>query len=713
MPTRVTYCRICEAGCGLVAELEGERLVALRPDPDHVVSRGFACAKGTRFTAVHASPDRVEAPLLRRGASLEPARWDAALADAGTKLARIRSQHGPHSVGVYMGNPAAFGFALPLFTQAFVKALGTRNFFTASSLDCNNKFVVSKRMLGSAMTHPIPDLDHAALALLLGTNPAVSQSSFVHAPRMLEQLQSIERRGGRVIIVDPRRTETARQVGEHLPIVPDTDAAFLLALLHVVFDEDLEDPAAVAAHSSGVAELRRAAQRFSPERVAAATGVPAERTRDVARAFARAQGAFCHVSTGVNQGTFGSIAYAAKIALELVTGNLDRTGGALLPRGAVDIAGLARRLGFDREPRVLSRIGGFSPVMGALPTGILADEILTPGRDQIRALVVIAGNPLLSAPDGVRLREALGSLEALLCLDLFVTDTAALATHVFPCTDFLEREDLPLPFLQMQPEPYLQWTEAVVAPRGERRPEWRTLVDLAHAAGLPLHGSRVLDAVTRAALALGGPRRLIEPLLVPLLGPRPLARLARHPHGLVVDRERPGESLGRRVRTPSGKVELHPADVYARVGELEATLDRPRRGLRLFSKRDRLGHNSWMHANPKLPSAEHAAYLSPADAARLGLGPGDPVRLSNETGSIELPVVVSSEVMEGSVAVPHGFGHDHASGWTAATARGGRNVNELAPGGPAALDSGSGMCRFVGIEVEATPVRQRQIDAAE
>ena len=260
----------------------------------------------------------------------------------------------------------------------------------------------------------------------------------------------------------------------------------------------------------------------------------------------------------MNHGTFGSIAYAAKLALELCTGNLDRAGGALVIRGAIDLARLAARLGFDREPSVTSRIGGFSPVMGALPTGILADEILTPGPEQVRALIVIGGNPLLSAPDGARMRQALASLDTLVCLDLFVTDTAAHASHVLPCTDFLERDDFPLAFLQLQPDPYVQWTDAVVPAREGRRPEWRIISDLCGAAKLPLGGRRVVDALIRTALALGGPKRLIEPLLVPRFGLRPLAFLRRHPHGLRMAREAPGDFLARRIATPSGKVKTLP-----------------------------------------------------------------------------------------------------------------------------------------------------------
>lgn len=715
MPTHTTYCRICEACCGLLADVEHGRLVRLRPDPDHVVSRGYACAKGTRFLGMHESHERLDVPKLRQGGDWVDTTWEHALGDAGKKLRRIRELHGPHSVAVYLGNPAAFGYALPLFTQAFVKALGTRNFFTAGSLDCNNKFVVSDRMLGSAMTHPVPDLARARFALLLGTNPAVSQSSFVHAPRIMEQLCAIEARGGRVVIVDPRRTETLRRVGEHVPIAPNTDALLLMSLLHVVFAEALGDRTKARKHARGMDALGRAAEAFSPEAVSGSTGIAAARIRELARAFASADGAFCHVSTGVNQGTFGNIAYAAKIALELLTGNLDREGGALLPRGAFDTASLARRLGFDREPSWVSRIGGFSPVLSALPTGILADEILTPGPERIRALIVIAGNPRLSAPDGPRLARALGQLELAVCLDLFMNDTAVSATHLLPCTDFLERDDLPLPFLQLQPEPYLQWTEAIVRPRAERRPEWRILTELARAAGLHLGGNRLVDGLIRGALALGGPKRLIEPLLVPLLGARPLAKLREHPHGLRVEREKPGDFLARRIGTASGKVELFPDAVYARLPELRATLTpRPADGrLRLITKRERLGHNSWMHANPRLSGHEQRAHLSPADATRLGIASGDWIRLQTASGSIELRAEVNADVAPGALAVPHGFGHDAASGWSSATARGGQNVNELAAAGPGAVDPLSGMTELVGLAVEVTRIAAADVRAAE
>ena len=716
METRTTYCRICEAACGLLADVEGKKILRLRPDREHVVSKGFVCAKGTRFLEVHESGDRVDHPLVRDGGRFVRQTWEQATRDAGRRLARIIRLYGPHAVGVYIGNPSAFSYSLPTLSSAFLKAIGTRNYFSAGSLDCNNKFVVSQRMLGSLALHPVPDLDHADFALLIGTNPSVSQSSFVNAPRMVERLKAVEARGGSVIVVDPRRTETLRSVGQWLPIVPDTDAALLLSLLCVIFEEGLEARRMIDRHASGVEKLCTAVRPFTPERVSVITRIPAARIRDLARRFAGARGAFCHVSTGVNQQSFGAIAYAAKIALELVTGNLDRRGGALMPRGMLDTAGVIRRFGLDQEPRWRSRIGGFPTVLQALPTGILADEISTPGRERIRALVVVAGNPLLSAPDGKRLRKALGELELLVSVDLFVNDTGAFATHVLPSTDWLEREDFPLAQLQLQPIPYLQWTDAVVEARGERRPEWRILADLAHAAGRPLFGNRVLDLATRAALRAGGAQALLLPLLAAALGPRPLKRLRDNPHGLLARSERPGDFLERRIATPSRRVELFPEDVYARLDELAETLRETEPavlGLRLFTKRERLGHNSWMHSNKALQTPRQRAYVSREDAERLKLAAGELARLSSATGSIELPIEISADVVPGAVAVSHGYGHEDASGWSAAKDRGGKNVNLLAASGPDAIDPLTGMCKFVGVPVTLASVRASDAPSAE
>lgn len=695
--TRVaTYCRICEAACGLIADGAGDDLTLI-PDPDHVVSRGFACVKGVRFTQVHRDPARVNHPLLRQNGALERATWSDAFRRVGAELSRIRSTHGPHSVGVYLGNPAAFSPLTTLFGTAFVRGLGTRNYFNAGSLDCNNKFVVAREMLGSPGTHPIPDLARSRFALLIGTNPSVSQSSFINAPHLVERLRDIEKRGGRVVVVDPRRTETARSVGEWQPIRPGSDAALLLGLIHVILREGLQHRIRVSRFTRGIDDLRRHAAHFDPQRVSRSTGIAAERIEALARDFAAADGAFCHLSTGVNQGPHGTLAYAAKIALEAITGNLDQAGGSLFPRGAIDVAGWARRLGIDREPTWKSRIGGFSPVLGALPCSILPDEILTPGSERIRALVVLAGNPLLSAADGDRLLEAFRSLELLVVIDLFVNDTGALAHAVLPATDWLEREDIPLAQLQLQAEPYLQWTPAVAPVAGERRHDWQILLELARHSGTFI-GSRLAHRGLEVALGLLGPSGLMAAPLGMSLGPRPLQRLQRHPHGLRLEDTVPGDFLQKRTGTASRRVELCPAAVFADVPRL---LGEPPPGdaLLLFSKRQRVGHNSWMHNNDALRPEPQRAHLAPEDAERLGLRSGDWVRLSSEAGQIEVQVELDADVAPGGVAVPHGYGHQDGSSWELARGRGGANVNRLAASGPDATHRLSGMSQFNAIAV--------------
>ncbi len=368
-------------------------------------------------------------------------------------------------------------------------------------------------------------------------------------------------------------------------------------------------------------------------------------------------------------------------------------------RGAADTAGLARLIGLDREPPHRSRIGGFSPVLGTLPTPILADEILTPGPGQVRALICIAGNPVLSAPNSAQLQRALQQLELHVNIDLFVSDTGAHATHVLPAADFLEREDFPLAQLQLQPNPYVQWTDAVVTPHRDRLPEWKILLDLAKAAKLPMFGSRAADVALRLALRARGPRGLALPLLATSLGPRPLRALRRSPHGIdLSDRERPGRYLKSRRRQP---VPLADSEVWARLHELTAELDGGRHALRLISRRERLGHNSWMHDNPRLSLPEQRAYFSTEDASRLGIKEGSRVVLSANGGRVELIAALDPDLVEGAVAVTHGYGHVAGSSWQTARSRGGCNVNLLAASGPDALDPHSGMARLVGIQVKA------------
>ncbi len=671
-----TYCRICEAACGMVAEVDAGEVRRLLPDPAHPVSRGYACIKGPAMLEVHRDPARLDHPERRVGARWQRATWDDAIADVAARIARIRREHGPDAVAVYIGNPTAFNVGLSVYAAGFLAALGTRNFFNAASLDCQNKFAVAEEMFGHYVIQPIPDLDRTDFFLCLGSNPLVSQMSFVAMPRSLERLKGIVGRGGRVVFVNPRRTETAHAVGEHVFIRPDTDAFLLMALLGVIFDEGLED-AAACARLAHVDELRAATHEFAVDDVAAATGIARDSIVELARSFARAPSANAYCSTGVNMGSSGSLAFLAVQALNAVTGNLDRAGGALVPTRTLRFATFARLLGKLRPPRP-SRIGGFAPVGESLPTGILADEILTPGRGQIRALLCIAGNPLLSAPSGTRLAEALGSLELLVSIDLYRNQTAELAHWTLPATDWLEREDFPLVQAGMQPEPYAQLSPALVAPRAERRSEADILVALARAAGLRMFRTPGLTSIFART-----PPRKIYPWVSRAIGLPP----SREP--VLVPSDEPGAFL-RAVPTKDGRVDVGPAKVLADVARAAERCRREAKSppaLRLIGRRQRRSHNSWMNEVPKLHKADDGARLAihPTDAARLGVVDGARVAVTSAAGRIEIDARLDDDMMPGTVSIPHG--------WRT-------NVNLLASDGPAALEPLSGMARFNGIEVD-------------
>src|SRR3954463_6268675 len=422
---RITFCRICEAHCGLVARVDGGRVERLRPDKQHPLSLGYACPKGIAMTEVQNSPDRVLHPM--RGD--ERVGWDEAIAEIGARLREVRERYGGDAIGWDMGNPGGSSYSHTLWSKGFVGALGSPHYYTAGSQDVNNRFAASALMYGSPLRVPIPDLERTSFLLMVGANPFVSNGSGLSAPRVRERLHAIVARGGRVVVVDPRRSETARAF-EHVPIRPDTDAWLLLSLLHLVGRDSPLGPALAA---------------FSPEATAARTGVAATDCRALASDLASAPSAAVYGRTGSCLGRHGTLVSFLLDALAAVTGNLDREGGNLFARPAVDVERVARPFGLASYGRRRSRVGGFPDVLGQMPAGVMADEITTPGRGQLRALVVSAGNPLVSVPDPRRLRAAIGKLDLLVSIDLFVNETARMADFVLPATTWLERDHAPPP----------------------------------------------------------------------------------------------------------------------------------------------------------------------------------------------------------------------------------------------------------------------------
>lgn len=730
--TKVTFCRICEAACGLEAIVEDGEVVELRPDAGHVVSRGYACVKGVRFLDVHDSPDRLKSPLARRGDSRVPVSWQTALGELGPKLRAILDAHGPDAIGCYIGNPPAFNTTHPVYLHGLLSGIGTRNVFGAGSQDCNNKFVVATEMYGAPAIQPMPDIDRTGCVVMVGTNPAVSHASHMSLPRPMERLRAIEERGGRVFWVNPRRTESAQMTGTQVFLRPDTDVFFLAAFLNEVFARDGVDRPRAQRHMRGLAQLRQAVAAWTPERTAEVTGVDAETLRAVVEAYLdatrRGAGASLYASTGVNQGRQGTLAFWFLQAINAVTGNLDRVGGAIVAKGLVDVPKLMKRTGLGMRDRQ-SRIGGYDAVLDTFPASVLPDEILTEGPGRIRALIVSAGNPLLSCADEHRMREAFSALDLLVVVDMFQNETADLAHYCLPATSFLERADLPLAVTGFALDNYAQYTDAVVAPDGEQKPEHWIFRELARAMGVPMFGSRVAGGLLRL-----GRRLETLPLLgshipdgdsllsamVASSGQTTMRELRDHPHGVRLPAHPGDVFLSKRVLTDDGLVDLAPkAFVETASRELEAQFDEElavRGSLKLISKREKRSHNSWMHNSATLMRGKHRqnlVYMHPDDAAARGLEAGARVQVATSHDAIELPLATSVDLMAGTIAVPHGWGHGAAEGLGVARGAAGVNVNRLSASGPGTIERLSGMTFMTGFVVEVMAAEAPVADNAE
>ena len=697
MPARekVTFCRICEPLCGMVATVEDGRVTRLRPDRDHPLSRGYACPKGIAMAEVQNDPDRVLYPLRRvREGEFERVSWEVALGDIAARLMRIPAS----SVAWYMGNPGAFSYSHTLWVKGFLDAIGSPHYYSAGSQDVNNRFAASALLYGSPLLVPIPDLKRTRLLLIVGANPLVSHGSVLSAPRVREQLLEVDR----VVVVDPRRSETARQF-EHLPVHPDSDAFLLLSLIATVFEEGLADRIFLERFGTGAEELKRLAQEHPPEMTEHRTGVPAERARQLARDFAGADGAAAYGRTGSCLGRFGTLVAFLLDALNAVTGNVDRPGGSVFGDPPIAIEKLGEQVGLDTYGKIRSRIGGFPDVIGNLPASLLAQEMETAGEGQVRALFVSAGNPVLSVPNGDALERAMGSLELCVSLDLYVNETNRHADYVLPTTTFYEREDVPVALLGFFTTPFIQATDAVVEPPGECRQEWEIVDDISRRLGVAPYSDRRLRRLAKLGLRLR-PERLLDLLL--RAGPARLSlrKLRRHPHGLVLGEQLETGLLARKLRNPEGKIRLCPPEIVEEIGRLAGTNGRDERfPLRLIGLRELRSHNSWMHNAPLLMRGgrSHALRVHPDDASPLGLEDGAEARVESEHGALSVPVALSDDMTPGTVALPHGWGH--RGGWRLANQHGGANVNLLAGSQAGDLERLAGMAHLNGIPVRLLP----------
>lgn len=715
-----SFCRICESLCGLEITLKGDEVVSILPDKEHVATRGFACPKGLKQHKMYDSPDRLLYPMKRDGKDWGRVSWDQAYKEIGEKVAQLRKEHGPDSIAMYVGTAAGFSALHPVFAQGFMDAVGSRSMFSSASQDCSNKFAVSNMMYGFPFLLTFPDLERTDCLIIAGANPVVSKWSFLQVPNPIAHLKELERRGGKLFVVDPRKTETAKVAGEHVFIRPNTDVFFFLSFLF-----ELEKIGGLKArdsvHYEGAEGILELARQWPAERSAEVTQVPAATLREMVRAYSEAKSASIYSSTGVNMGTNGSLAFWVKECINALSGNLDRPGGSIVSKGVIDFPKFGKKNGLLVKDDK-SRIGNLGKVNDAYSGGILADEILEEGPGKIRALFVTGGNPLVTMANSNRLRKAFQNLELLVTLDIYPNETGTIGHYMLPCTSPMERPDLPFIFplmLGLQAKPYLQATEAILPPPGEVRDEPTIYLDLCKASGVSLFGSKVAQKMLELSRwnasrlrhpdrQPGLPQRWLLNALLRVTRQGSFSNLLEHDHGRLQADHAVGGFLGERVLTDSGKVNLAPEELLQQAEKLEGDFEGEKGlagQLKLITKRHVTTHNSWTHNIEDFTQGERYTnylYMHPLDAERLGLENKQLVDVASRTGRVRLPLKLLTDLMPGTVALPHGWGHQ-STHMQVARSTTGVNVNILAADGPDNVEQVSGMVHLTGIPVTVTP----------
>ncbi len=737
-------CPLCEATCGLEIAIAGGAIGRIRGDALDVFSKGHVCPKGPSLKGLHEDPDRLRRPLVRTGGGFEETDWATALARAEAGLRPLIRDRGPDAVALYTGNPWSHNYETIIYTPALYRALG-KNRFAAASLDQRPREIVSSVHFGTRTAFPVPDIDRTHLLVLLGSDPLESNGSLATAPDWRGRLRALRARGGRLIVIDPRRSATAEVADEHLSIVPGTDAALLAGIAHVLFAERLADPGPVGAHIDGLDAVARALADFTPEAVAPMCGIDAQRIRLLARELASAPSAAVHGRLGTCLQDLATLSSWLLDVVNIATGNLDRPGGVMFSRPAA--------LGFNTSGRpgigpgtdyatFHSRVRGLPGAFGQLPAACLAEEIEVPGDGQVRGLITIAGNPMLSAPDGARLARAFESLEFMVSVDLYLNETTRHADVILPAPAALQRSHYDVAYYQFSVRNIANYSPPLLPLEVGAIEEWRIflalsgmlqgagpapdvdatddgmasfLVRTATADESSVVCGRDPDELMRALAPRRGPERILD--LGLRIGPYgdgfgaraglSLDRLIEQPHGIDLGPLEP--RIPEMLRTPTGRIDLATPAFIADLVRLRARMEEARPALVLIGRRQIRSNNSWQHNVPSLMKGGDRCVLQvhPADAKRHGVRDGDAARVTTEAGLLIVPVEVTDAVMEGVVSLPHGFGHDLPGTRLSVAARQpGANVNLLADADR--VDPLSGNPHVNGIPVAIAPAQPQE-----
>lgn len=700
-------CHLCEAMCGLRIETQGSQVVKVEGDQADVYSKGHVCPKGIAIQDIHNDPDRLKYPMRRQGTEWKRISWAEALEEVGTKLNAIRQQYGNNALGLYMGNPGVHNTGTALFFFESAKSLGTQNRFASHSLDQLPQMFVNGEMFGHQAMFPVPDLERTDFFLVLGANPLVSNGSIMSTPDIQGKLKALQQRDGQLVVIDPRKTRTAQLANTHHFIRPGTDVLLLLAFVQVLFEQSLVVEGGPLAYSDGLDELLEFVQDYTPDKIAPIVGIEATAIRQLVTDFAAADRAICYGRMGVSVQEYGSLCHWLINLINILTGNIDREGGVMFPLPAMDFVKLLKHEA--KAFRWNSRVRGLPEIASELPTTTLAEEILTPGEGQVKAMITLAGNPILSAPDSNQMDKAFASLDYMVAIDIYLNETTRHADIILPPATALEvmHYDFVLNIVALRN--IANYSPPVFPIDKDQRYDWQIIMALqrqleqGHPLWLQIKHSLFSWLTPERRINLGlqiGPYGFFSRQKLSL------GKLKEQPHGIDLGPLKP--CLPKRLFTSNKRINLTPTRITAdlkRIPQLIEAHQGESKPLRLIGRRDLRSNNSWMHNSPRLMKGHDRCTLlmHPQDAIRRELQAGQAVEVSSNTGSIQLKLELSEEMMPGVISIPHGWGH-HLAGiqLQVAHTKAGVNVNELTSN--ERIDVPTGNAVFNGLAVEVAAV---------
>ncbi len=657
MEHRVGVCNLCEAICGLDVTVADGRVEEIRGRAADPLSRGHICPKAIALRDLQEDPDRLRGPVRRTGrgadATWQEISWGEAFDLVADNLARAINHHGRDAVALYLGNPNVHSLGSMTHGTALVKSLRTRNKYSATSVDQLPHQLLALLLYGHQLLVPIPDLDRTDLFLVFGANPMASNGSLMTVPDFPARRRALTSRGGRMVVLDPRRTETARVADEHHFVRPGSDAFVLLAMIHVVLAEGLES---VPAYVDGLQSVRDAVADHTPERAEQMSGVPADVVRRLAREVAQAGSAAVYGRVGVSVQEFGLVAQWGVQVLNAVTGNLDRPGGVMFTDPAVDVVGRGI-VGAGHHDVWRSRVRGLPEFAGELPVATMADEMLTPGEGQVRALLTLSGNPVSSTPDGARLDRAIAGLDFVAAVDFYVNETTRHADVILPPTTALERDHYDLVFHVLAVRDTARFTPAVLPKPDGAMHDWEIYREIALRTTSRLRSKRPLKARALQQVRMRLSPRCIVDLLLRTGRQRLSVRRLVRSGGVDLGPLKP--CLPARLGTSDRRIDLAQPLVLDDLARLAEVAPPEPGALVLVGRRHQRDNNSWMHNSQRLTKGRprHHLLMHPDDLASRGLIDGATVRVQSRVGEVEVEVAASEEMMPGVVSLPHGYGH--------------------------------------------------------